>query len=309
MTTRSRARKLPSSSSSSSSESDNETLDLERIMDEGVLHNTDNPKSEDIMQKPNNENALDIATPSKDQDKDITGALTENNIMQQSMPTDQPASKTSDAGESDHTDGDKQQDEGNDIMRKSDSQSDSEDNMTLADILRKGKRKKKSKGSPAKKKKTDFSCSDCRKHFLTKNRLYKHEITHGRLKHFCATCGKVYFWNCELEDHEWRHTDKRSERIKCKVPKCKKDYSSKRALQHHVRDDHGKAKEVTCDFTDDAGKICGRKSKTMTLHKQHYMHAHEGGFVTFCGERVPWPNDRQMHQATCKLCLDIQDNA
>ena len=49
--------------------------------------------------------------------------------------------------------------------------------------------------------------------------------------------------------------------------KCKKDYSSKRALQRHVRDDHGKAKEVTCDFTDDAGKICGRKSKTMTLHK------------------------------------------
>ena len=81
MTTQSRACKLPSSSSSSSSESDNETLDLECIMDEGVLHNTDDPKSEDIMQKPNNENALDIATPSKDQDKDITGALTENNIM------------------------------------------------------------------------------------------------------------------------------------------------------------------------------------------------------------------------------------
>ena len=260
MTTRSQACKLPSSSSSSSSESDNETLDLERIMDEGVLHNTDNLKSEDIMQKPNDENALDIATPSTDQDKDITGALTENNIMQQSMATDQPASKTSDAGESDHTDGDEQQDEGNDIMRKSDSQSDSEDskdNMTLADIQSKGKRKRKSKGSPAKKKKkkTDFSCSDCRKHFLTKNGLYKHEIMHGRLKHFCTTCGKGFFWNCELEDHEQRHTDKRSERIKCKVPKCKKDYSSKCALQHHVCDDHGKAKEVTCDFTDDAGKI------------------------------------------------------
>ena len=117
---------------------------------------------------------MDIATPSKDQDKDITGALTENNIMQQSTPTDQPASKTSDAGESNHTDGDEQQDKGNDIMRKSDSQSDledSEDNMTLADIQSKGKREKKSKGSPVKKKKkkTDFSCSDCRKHFLTKN--------------------------------------------------------------------------------------------------------------------------------------------
>ena len=160
-----------------------------------------------------------------------------------------------------------------------------------------------------KKKKIDFSCSDCGKHFLTKNRLYKHEIMHGRLKHFCTTCGKGFFWNCELEDHERTHTDKRSERIKCKVPKCKKDYSSKRALQCHVCDDHGKAKEVTCDFTDDAGKICGWKSKTMMLHKQHYTHAHEGGYVTFCGECVPWPNDRQMHQATCKLCLDIQDNA
>ena len=152
MTTRSWARKLPSSNSSSSSESDNETLDLECIMDEGVLHNTDDPKSEDIMQKPNDENALDIATPSKDQDKDITDALTENNIMQQSTPTDQPASKTSDAGESDHTDGDEQQDEGNDIMWKSDSQSDSEDNMTLADIQSKGKRKKNQKEAQWKRK-------------------------------------------------------------------------------------------------------------------------------------------------------------
>ena len=166
MTTRSQARKLPSSSSSSSSESDNETLDLERIMDEGVLHNTDDPKSEDIMQKPNNENALDIATPSKDQDKDITGALTENNIMQQSMPTDQPASKTSDAGESDHTDGDEQQDEGNDIMWKSDSQSDSEDNMTLADILRKGKRKKTIKRKPSKKEEDRFLLLRLQKTFL-----------------------------------------------------------------------------------------------------------------------------------------------
>ena len=116
ITTQSRAHKLPSSSSSSSSESDNETLDLERIMDEGVLHNTNNQTSEDIMQKPNDENALDIATASKDHTKDITGALTENNIMQQSTPTDQPATKTSDAGESDHTDGDEQQDEGNDIV-------------------------------------------------------------------------------------------------------------------------------------------------------------------------------------------------
>ena len=84
---------------------------------------------------------------------------------------------------------------------------------------------------------------------------------------------------------------------------------SKRALQCHVRDDHGKKQEVTCDFTDEEGLVYGRKSKTMTLHKQHYTHTHEGGFITYCGKRVPWPNDRQTHQASCKLCLDIQDNA
>ena len=68
------------------------------------------------------------------------------------MPTDQPATKTSDAGQSDHTDGNEQQDEGNDIMQKSDSQSDLEDNMTLADIQSKGKRKKNQKEAQRKRK-------------------------------------------------------------------------------------------------------------------------------------------------------------
>ena len=166
ITTRSQTHKLPSSSSSSSSESDSETLDLEQIMDDGVLHNTEDQTSEAIMQKPNDDNAFDIAPASKDHAKDITGAVPENNIMQQSTPTDQPATKTSDAGESDHTDGDEQQDKGNDIMRKSDSQSDSEDNMTLADIQSKGKRKKKIKRKPKEREKERFFLLKLWKKFL-----------------------------------------------------------------------------------------------------------------------------------------------
>ena len=79
---------MPSSSSSSSSESDSETLDLERIMDDGVLHNTDDTPSEDIMQKPNDGNADDSAPASKGDANEIAGVVAENNMMQESMPTD-----------------------------------------------------------------------------------------------------------------------------------------------------------------------------------------------------------------------------
>ena len=51
-------------------------------MDDGVLHNTNDQTSEAIMQKPNYDNAFDIAPASKDHTKDITGAVPENNIMQ-----------------------------------------------------------------------------------------------------------------------------------------------------------------------------------------------------------------------------------
>ena len=44
-----RSKKLPSSSEDSESES----LDLEQVMDEGVLHNTDSDQTKDIMHKPN----------------------------------------------------------------------------------------------------------------------------------------------------------------------------------------------------------------------------------------------------------------
>ena len=182
MTTRSRARKLPSSSSRS--ESDSESLDLKKIMDDDVLHNTPAKTSEDIMQKPNtNLTQDDAGVSSSDKarqsdsddsvDKNIE-ATEESDIMQKDAPNDE-ATKSDSALE----DNIMQKDDTNDKGSKSDS--DSDDNIALADLQGKGKKTTGNKpkktvcftdstASPKKKKKTQLSCKDCGKTFFNKER-------------------------------------------------------------------------------------------------------------------------------------------
>ena len=141
MTTCSRARKLPSSSSSSVS--DSESLDLEKIMDDNVLHNTPAKTLEDIMQKPNTNltqndagvSSLDKARQSDSDDsvnKNIEAAE-ESDIMQKDAPNDK-ATKSDSASE----DNIMQKDDTNDKGLKSDL--DSDDNIALADLWGKGKK-------------------------------------------------------------------------------------------------------------------------------------------------------------------------
>ena len=61
-------------------------------MDDGFLYNTDDTPSEAIMQKSNDGNADDSAPASKDDTNDIAGVVPENNIIEESTPTDEPAS-------------------------------------------------------------------------------------------------------------------------------------------------------------------------------------------------------------------------
>ena len=98
MVTRSQARKLPSSSSESDSES--ESLDLEKIMDDGVLHNTDAPNTaEDIMQKPNGNDVTDSTSQNilqEDKANDTDGiASTSQNIVQDDGGNDKAANSHS----------------------------------------------------------------------------------------------------------------------------------------------------------------------------------------------------------------------
>ena len=119
-----------------------------------------------------------------------------------------------------------------------------------------------------------YSCDVCTKAFATKNGKYKHMLLNTGKRFKCETCEKAFMWKCELQDHERKHTDKRAKRIICPVRGCKKDYSSKRALQRHRRDDHSTAALIVCDFIKDDGTVCGKESKSKTLHSQHYTHAH-----------------------------------
>ena len=372
-----RSKKLPSTSE----ESESEGLDLEKVMDEGVMHNTDSDHTKDIMHKPNEESSNEdvqngnedipsleqstetCADENKDtlteNNKDITEKDTDNetepfsshetengsDIMQKD--TELTGNKADDIMQKENENGtDDTITKDDDIMHKTTEDvkasdaANSDDDMTLASVIEKEKKReeeeakknkkpktkpkgnkpvvqptrkstrlnkdKSTKSDKSKKKKTTFVCSKCPKEFQTRNGLYKQEVMHSGLKYFCGICERGFVWQCELDDHERRHTDKRSERIKCKKPNCKKDYSSKRALQRHLRDDHGKSSEITCNFKDDQGMLCGKKSKSLTLHKQHYTHEHEGGFLTLCGDRVPWPNNRQKHHRECRKCLRIK---
>ena len=311
--TKGRSQKLPtssfSSSSSSSSDSDDD-LDLERIMDEGVLHNnattgdgasaataiSSADKDDDIMQK--NIAAEQKATNVDDimQNTNITSENARKGLNDQSERLiDKGNGSDKDSSIPDEGPGDNNmQKSPAKVQYPNDSAYDTEDNMMLAKICSNEKEKEtkdkpkkqtsKASGDTVKPKKhkknkrKKFTCEECDKEFLTKNGLYKHEKGHDGDKLHCPTCRKSFLWNCELEDHKRRHTMKCSECIKCHIASCKKDYSSKRALQRHIRDDHGKKTEITCDFHKSDGLICGRKSRMLTLHKQLFTHEHEGSF-------------------------------
>ena len=131
-------------------------------------------------------------------------------------------------------------------------------------------------------------------------------LLHTGKRFKCETCQKAFMWKCELADHERKHTDKRAKRITCPVQGCKKDYSSKHALQRHRRDDHSTGALLICDFIKEDGTVCGKESKTKTLHSQHFTHAHTKGFQALCGDYFPWPKQRSEHQKDCTLCISIK---
>ena len=138
------------------SESDSEGLDLEKMMDDGVLHNTASDNMEDIMQKPNEDimqkdNGDDIEneeTPKNHDNSESKGTVDEE--TEKNEIVDEKTEKQGDnimqktdrnvAHETENTE--------KDIMQKNtavkltkDLNEDSDDDMTLAAVLQKEKAK------------------------------------------------------------------------------------------------------------------------------------------------------------------------
>ena len=147
-----------------------------------------------------------------------------------------------------------------------------------------------------------YSCKKCAKNFETKNGKYKHVLLHSGKRFSCNTYGKLFYRNCELKDHMRKHSTKAAQHIICPVRGCKKTYSLKRALQRHTRNDHNPPSVIVCDFIDKDGKVCGKESKSKSLYKQHFTHAHTKGFQACCGQYFQWPKKSDEHQNECTLC-------
>ncbi|XP_060558917.1 gastrula zinc finger protein xFG20-1-like [Ruditapes philippinarum] len=134
-------------------------------------------------------------------------------------------------------------------------------------------------------------CTDCGKRFETGGGLRKHTLSkhdgNNNLKHVCSVCKKTFLEKHQLQSHMIQHG---SEKFKCIMPNCDKQYSSKTALKRHVVHFHEK-KSYSCS-------TCNIAYSDKHVLKDHVVAVHTHGCshrCSNCGKGFKWRASLSRH--------------
>ena len=75
-------------------------------------------------------------------------------------------------------------------------------------------------------------CNICNKLFDTPNSMHRHRYSHKKPKHFCAECGKGFYFESELISHRRCHL--KIPGYSCFAKNCNKSYKREAELRAHV---------------------------------------------------------------------------
>ncbi|XP_044731255.1 zinc finger protein 883-like [Chrysoperla carnea] len=115
-----------------------------------------------------------------------------------------------------------------------------------------------------------LECEVCKKTFLTKNFLVRHQIIHSGVKeHECPNCKKRFISKPALKTHMLTHTGEKP--YECK--ECHAKFAAKETLNRHVRT-HTNNKPHECNF-------CGRRFIQLVQLRAHLFY-HTGQFGYEC---------------------------
>lgn len=130
--------------------------------------------------------------------------------------------------------------------------------------------------------------------------LYNHMLKHRERKHICEICGKQYYSNTNLKQHQAVHDNERI--YLCTI--CGKNFNYSNALQYHMRLHTGEKKYICSD--------CG-KSFTMQCALKRHLRTHTGVRpykCKFCEKAFKSTGEMNCHEMThtgirpfkCKSC-------
>ncbi len=92
-----------------------------------------------------------------------------------------------------------------------------------------------------------FTCARCDKVYYTKANLKRHILTHEKPQFHCDICQKSFTLNCELQRHNYRIHQEKTESFTC--TKCTKTFSDRMYLNRHMERTHpDPAQRVKCNI-------------------------------------------------------------
>ncbi len=92
-----------------------------------------------------------------------------------------------------------------------------------------------------------FTCARCDKLYYTKANLKRHILTHEKPQFHCDICQKSFTLNCELQRHNYRIHQEKTESFTC--TKCTKTFSDRMYLNRHMERTHpDPAQRVKCNI-------------------------------------------------------------
>ncbi|XP_050000370.1 zinc finger protein 90 homolog isoform X1 [Alexandromys fortis] len=164
-------------------------------------------------------------------------------------------------------------------------------------------------------KKKPYKCDKCRKSFIHRSSLNKHEKIHkddaypngtdqgiypGRKHHECTDCGKTFLWKTQLTEHQRIHTGEKP--FECTV--CGKAFRHSSSLGQH-ENAHTGEKPYQCS-------LCGKafqRSSSLVQHQR--IHTGEKPYrCNLCGRSFRHGTSLTQHEVThsgekpfqCKEC-------
>ena len=134
-------------------------------------------------------------------------------------------------------------------------------------------------------------CNICSKLFDTPNSMHRHRYSHKKPKHFCADCGKGFFFMSELTSHRRCHLTIPG--YSCFAKNCDKTYKREAELNAHVATH--KKERIDCPV-----RTCPYFTYDLRNLRQHNRQHMPMKFeCVYCYEKFRYFEQKKRHEPNC----------
>ena len=134
-------------------------------------------------------------------------------------------------------------------------------------------------------------CNICNKLFDTPNSMHRHRYSHKKPKHFCADCGKGFFFMSELTSHRRCHLTIPG--YSCFAKNCDKTYKREAELNAHVATH--KKERIDCPVRTCPYFTYDRRN----LRQHNRQHMPMKFECVYCYEKFCYFEQKKRHEPNC----------